>query len=166
MPNASHAALGSVADAEGLLREAQQRRHVSSTAMNAESSRSHMIIELHLERARRGAAATSSKLTMVDLAGSERVARSGAVGQQLQEANAINSSLTALVNVIQVLCSRRGFLVLIVPQALSQQHKHVPYRDSKLTQLLSDSLGGNSKTLMVLAGFMTPLIHCDHVYFS
>jgi len=73
---------------------------------------------------------------MVDLAGSEKVAKSGAKGQLLEEAKKINKSLSALGNVMNALSSRKG---------------HVAYRDSVLTRLLSDSLGGNCKTTLLIA---------------
>jgi hypothetical protein len=76
---------------------------------------------------------TKGKLSFVDLAGSERVKKSGATGEQLKEAQAINLSLAALGNVIS---------------ALATDAPHVPYRDHKLTMLMSDSLGGSAKTLM------------------
>merc|ERR1719328_518759 len=74
------------------------------------------------------------KLNLVDLAGSERQAKTGATGDRLREANKINLSLSALGNVISALVDGKS--------------KHIPYRDSKLTRLLQDSLGGNTKTLM------------------
>lgn len=74
---------------------------------------------------------------MVDLAGSERQGKTGATGARLKEATKINLSLSALGNVISALVDGRG--------------KHIPYRDSKLTRLLQDSLGGNTKTVMVAA---------------
>jgi len=74
------------------------------------------------------------RLNMVDLAGSERQAKTGAAGQRLKEATKINLSLSALGNVISALVDGRG---------------HIPYRDSKLTRLLQDSLGGNAKTIMI-----------------
>jgi hypothetical protein len=78
-------------------------------------------------------AVTRGKLSFVDLAGSERTKKSGAAGEQMKEAQAINKSLSALGNVISALASESG---------------HIPYRDHKLTMLMSDSLGGNAKTLM------------------
>lgn len=75
------------------------------------------------------------KLNLVDLAGSERQAKTGATGDRLKEATKINLSLSALGNVISALVDGRS--------------KHIPYRDSKLTRMLQDSLGGNTKTLMV-----------------
>ena len=76
------------------------------------------------------------KLSLVDLAGSERLSKTDASGQTLKEAQSINKSLSALGNVLNTLASKQS---------------HVPYRDSKLTYLLQDSLGGNSKTLMLVA---------------
>ncbi|XP_065351986.1 osmotic avoidance abnormal protein 3 [Cloeon dipterum] len=114
-------------------------RAVGATLMNADSSRSHCIFCVNVERmdvlsdgssgVRRG------KLNLVDLAGSERQAKTGATGDRLKEATKINLSLSALGNVISALVDGRT--------------RHVPYRDSKLTRLLQDSLGGNTKTLMV-----------------
>lgn len=78
-----------------------------------------------------------SKLNLVDLAGSERQSKTKAQGQRLKEANKINLSLSALGNVISALISKKKV--------------HVPYRDSKLTRILEDSLGGNTKTLMMAA---------------
>lgn len=75
------------------------------------------------------------KLNLVDLAGSERIAKSGATGQALKEASAINSSLTALGTVINTLGKSKG----------KKGRGHIPYRDSKLTYLLADSLGGDAK---------------------
>lgn len=77
----------------------------------------------------------AGKLNLVDLAGSERQSKTGATGERLREATKINLSLSALGNVISALVDGRS--------------KHIPYRDSKLTRLLQDSLGGNTRTLMI-----------------
>uniref|UniRef100_A0A672UVE0 Kinesin motor domain-containing protein n=1 Tax=Strigops habroptila TaxID=2489341 RepID=A0A672UVE0_STRHB len=82
-----------------------------------------------------GSGNVAAKLNLVDLAGSERQSKTGAMGERLKEATKINLSLSALGNVISALVDGKC--------------KHVPYRDSKLTRLLQDSLGGNTKTLMV-----------------
>jgi kinesin family protein 5 len=82
-------------------------------------------------------ATKSGKLVLVDLAGSEMVRKSNATGQQLEEAKMINKSLSALGGVINALTD--------------SAHSHVPYRDSKLTRILQDSLGGNSKTALIVA---------------
>merc|ERR1712193_521284 len=76
----------------------------------------------------------AGKLNLVDLAGSERQTKTGATGERLKEATKINLSLSALGNVISALIDGKG---------------HIPYRDSKLTRLLQDSLGGNAKTIMI-----------------
>lgn len=78
---------------------------------------------------------SSGKLNLVDLAGSERISRSGAEGSRLREAQSINKSLSALGDVIN---------------ALRCRHAHVPFRNSRLTYLLQDSLSGDSKTLMMV----------------
>ncbi|PSC75171.1 kinesin-like calmodulin-binding isoform X1 [Micractinium conductrix] len=110
------------------------RRRVSSTAMNRESSRSHLIITICIESTNlQTQNVARGKLSFVDLAGSERNKKSQAVGEQLKEAQAINKSLSALGNVISALATSQG---------------HVPYRDHKLTMLMSDSIGGTAKTLM------------------
>ena len=102
--------------------------------MNAESSRSHQIFCVVIESTDlQTQTVTRGKLSFVDLAGSERVKKSGATGEQLKEAMAINMSLSALGNVIN---------------ALATEQAHVPYRDHRLTMLMSDSLGGSAKTLM------------------
>lgn len=110
------------------------RRKTASTLMNAESSRSHQIFSVVIESTDlQTQTVTRGKLSFVDLAGSERVKKSGATGEQLKEAMAINMSLSALGNVIN---------------ALATEQAHVPYRDHRLTMLMSDSLGGSAKTLM------------------
>ena len=110
------------------------KRHVSSTKMNAESSRSHLIFSILIESTNlQTGQVLQGKLSLVDLAGSERVGKTGATAQRLKEAQSINKSLSALGDVIS---------------ALSTGETFIPYRNNKLTQLMSDSLGGNAKTLM------------------
>lgn len=114
--------------------EGSARRKVASTQMNAESSRSHLICSLVTNiTSKRSGKKTSGKLTLVDLAGSERVEKSGASGEALKEAQSINKSLSALGDVIS---------------SLTSNSQHVPYRNHTLTMLMSDSIGGNAKTLM------------------
>lgn len=111
-------------------------RSVAATLMNATSSRSHSIFMVRIEHAEMVNGRESirvGKLNMVDLAGSERQKKTGAEGERLVEAAKINQSLSCLGNVISKLVARAPF---------------IPYRDSKLTRLLQDSLGGNSRTLM------------------
>ncbi|KAK3775308.1 hypothetical protein RRG08_030977 [Elysia crispata] len=117
-----------------LLRNACENRSVAETKCNQRSSRSHSVFQLRLEGTN-STTGESSKglLNLVDLAGSERVKESGSEGQRLLEAQSINKSLSNLGNVIM---------------ALGNKEKHIPYRNSKLTYLLQNSLGGNSKTLM------------------
>lgn len=128
-----------VADCERVMEKGWKNRSTGSTLMNDESSRSHSIFSIHLERCDKNSNGEdhirAAKLNLVDLAGSERQAKSGATGDRLKEATKINLSLSALGNVISALVDGKS--------------KHIPYRDSKLTRLLQDSLGGNTKTLMV-----------------
>ncbi|KAM9744607.1 putative LOC110439812 homolog [Menidia menidia] len=119
-----------------LFQQACANRHISATKMNVESSRSHLIVGIMVEsRNLTNGSISSGKLSLVDLAGSERAAKTGAKDHQLKEANSINKSLSALGDVIS---------------ALSAELPHVPYRNSKLTQVMQDSLGGNAKTLMIV----------------
>ncbi|KAL2316619.1 hypothetical protein Fmac_030495 [Flemingia macrophylla] len=116
------------------MRIGQKNRAVGATALNERSSRSHSVLTVHV----RGRDLVSNSilkgcLHLVDLAGSERVDKSEAVGERLKEAQHINKSLSALGDVIS---------------ALAQKSPHIPYRNSKLTQVLQDSLGGHAKTLM------------------
>jgi kinesin family protein 3/17 len=114
-------------------------RAVGATAMNAGSSRSHSIFSITVEVSEKGDDGEehirAGKLHLVDLAGSERQSKTGATGERLKEATKINLSLSALGNVISALVDGKS--------------SHIPYRDSKLTRLLQDSLGGNAKTMMV-----------------
>nr|XP_020463655.1 kinesin-like protein KIF3B [Monopterus albus] len=116
-----------------------QSRSVGFTNMNEHSSRSHAIFVITVECSEVGPDGEDhirvGKLNMVDLAGSERQSKTGAKGKRLKEAAKINLSLSALGNVISALADGKS--------------THVPYRDSKLTRLLQDSLGGNAKTVMI-----------------
>ncbi|KAK2828741.1 hypothetical protein Q5P01_019775 [Channa striata] len=123
----------------GCLELGNSARTVGSTAMNAASSRSHAIFTITLEQ-RKGTDKTDSvvsKLHLVDLAGSERQKKTKAEGDRLKEGISINRGLLSLGNVISALGDE------------SKKNTFVPYRDSKLTRLLQDSLGGNSHTLMI-----------------
>ena len=112
-------------------------RKSSSTGLNDQSSRSHSVVTITVvQRDTSNGISKSGKLVLVDLAGSDMARKSKVQGQQLEEAKAINKSLSALGNVIN---------------ALSEGSAHIPYRDSKLTRILQDSLGGNSRTLLIVA---------------
>ena len=125
------------ADIDKSLDTGNKNRHVGATSMNDQSSRSHSLFTVYLEIEEKGennnSRIKSGKLNLVDLAGSERVGKTNATGQTFDEGKKINLSLTALGSVID---------------ALSQNRKYIPYKDSKLTRLLADSLGGNTKTVM------------------
>ncbi|KAH9526331.1 Kinesin-like protein kif17 [Dermatophagoides farinae] len=124
---------------EMIMETGWKNRSVGATLMNADSSRSHSIFTIYIERMQTIDLESSDvkfgKLNLVDLAGSERQSKTGAAGDRLKEATKINLSLSALGNVISALVDGKA--------------KHIPFRDSKLTRLLQDSLGGNTKTLMV-----------------
>jgi len=129
----------------GCLERGSLCRTTGSTLMNATSSRSHAIFSVFLDQVKNtdigngevNEEQLSSKFNFVDLAGSERLKRTGAVGQRMKEGISINSGLLALGNVISALGDP------------ARKSGHIPYRDSKITRLLQDSLGGNSKTLMI-----------------
>ncbi|XP_077645047.1 kinesin-like protein KIFC1 [Lonchura striata] len=119
-----------------LLQRAGSQRSVARTALNERSSRSHSVFQLRIQglHAARDLRCSSS-LTLVDLAGSERLEKSGSVGTRLRETQSINSSLSALGLVISALCNKE---------------QHIPYRNSKLTFLLQNCLGGHAKVLMIV----------------
>jgi kinesin family protein 4/21/27 len=122
-----------------LLEKGSSLRVVGGTAMNDQSSRSHAIFTITLEQNRDENDLIKSKFHLVDLAGSERQSKTKAEGIRLKEGININLGLLALGNVISVLGEDNPM----------NKVKHVPYRESKLTRLLQDSLGGNSHTLMI-----------------
>jgi kinesin family protein 5 len=127
----------SVEDIIDLLQTGEKSRAVSATNMNAVSSRSHSLFILTLIQRNPDGSTKEGKLNLADLAGSEKVGKTGASGDTLEEAKKINQSLSALGNCINALTkAKRG---------------HVPYRDSKLTHILRESLGGNSKTTLLIA---------------
>lgn len=126
--------VSSVDELRALIREGQERRRVAATKINIDSSRSHLVVVIAVDTIdRQTKQVATGKLTLCDLAGSERLKKSGSTGEQMKEAQSINKSLAALGDVIE---------------KLTQGAKHVPYRNHKLTMLLSDSIGGNAKTLM------------------
>ncbi|KAI9080345.1 hypothetical protein K1719_037739 [Acacia pycnantha] len=134
VPDASLVPVSSTIDVIDLMNLGHRNRAVGATALNDRSSRSHSCLTVHVQ----GRDLTSGTILrgcmhLVDLAGSERVDKSEATGDRLKEAQHINKSLSALGDVIA---------------SLAQKNPHVPYRNSKLTQLLQDSLGGQAKTLM------------------
>ncbi|CAK9202501.1 unnamed protein product [Sphagnum troendelagicum] len=134
VPDASMMTVRSTEDVLELMKVGQKNRAVGATALNDRSSRSHSILTIHIQGTDLDSGTTlRGSLHLVDLAGSERVDKSEATGDRLKEAQHINKSLSALGDVIA---------------ALAQKSGHVPYRNSKLTQLLQDSLGGQAKTLM------------------
>mmetsp|Transcript_44492 Transcript_44492/g.37371 ORF Transcript_44492/g.37371 Transcript_44492/m.37371 type:complete len:174 (+) Transcript_44492:432-953(+) len=124
-----------------IMEKGSKNRTTASTDMNADSSRSHslfiILIESEEPQSNGESLFKSGKLNLVDLAGSERQSKTNATGIRLDEAKKINLSLTALGNVISSLVDGKS--------------AHIPYRDSKLTRLLQDSLGGNTKTVMIAA---------------
>uniref|UniRef100_A0A8C9UY94 Kinesin family member 13B n=1 Tax=Scleropages formosus TaxID=113540 RepID=A0A8C9UY94_SCLFO len=141
----SRLAVTSYKDIESLMSEGNKSRTVAATNMNEESSRSHAVFNIILSHTLRDLHSGTtgekvSKLSLVDLAGSERAAKTGAAGERLKEGSNINKSLTTLGLVISALADQG---------AGKSKSKFVPYRDSVLTWLLKDSLGGNSRTAMV-----------------
>ena len=124
-------------DVYDLMTMGSSNREVGATNMNAGSSRSHSLFMITItQNNTMDYSAKSGKLYLVDLAGSEKVGKTGAEGKRLDEAKNINKSLSALGKVIYALTDKK--------------QTHIPYRDSKLTRVLQDSLGGNSKTALII----------------
>jgi kinesin family protein 5 len=119
-----------------VIEEGKSNRHIAVTNMNEHSSRSHSVFLIHVKQENQETEKKlSGKLYLVDLAGSEKVSKTGAEGSVLEEAKNINKSLSALANVIS---------------ALADAKPYVPYRDSKLTRILQESLGGNARTTIII----------------
>ncbi|KAK3255998.1 hypothetical protein CYMTET_34846 [Cymbomonas tetramitiformis] len=134
VPDANTVKVETAEDVMELMKRAESNRACGATAMNERSSRSHSVISIFVTGIDHAGQEQQGCLNLIDLAGSERVGRSEATGSRLKEAQHINKSLSALGDVIS---------------ALQQRSNHVPYRNSKLTTLLQQSLGGQAKTLML-----------------
>lgn len=129
--------VANVGEVYQVLERGSQSRAVAATNMNQESSRSHSIFVIEVtQKNTESGSARSGRLFLVDLAGSEKVGKTGASGQTLEEAKKINKSLSSLGNVINALSDGKS--------------SHIPYRDSKLTRILQESLGGNSRTTLII----------------
>ena len=132
----------SLSDVVAILQAGEARKKYAATAMNERSSRAHTVMVLSIaQRHLQTDALTHSTLHLCDLAGSEQVKKSKVVGQQLKEAVAINKSLSALGKCIK---------------ALVEDHKHVPFMESKLTTLLRNALGGNCATVAIVSASSEP----------
>eukprot|EP00644_Phytophthora_capsici_P010629 jgi/Phyca11/8778/fgenesh1_pm.PHYCAscaffold_30_\ len=135
---ATEVCCASAEEMQSVMRLGGANRVISSTRMNNESSRSHSVFIITIEQRNTVTGSMKSgKLFLVDLAGSEKVGKTHAKGQTLKEAQHINKSLSALGSVMNALTSGHA-------------STHIPYRDSKLTRLLQDSLGGNSETTLLV----------------
>ncbi|KAF4366869.1 hypothetical protein F8388_013934 [Cannabis sativa] len=139
--NLSEFEVRTVSDIVNLLIQGSSNRKVASTNMNRESSRSHSVFTCVIESRWENDSTTNlrfARLNLVDLAGSERQKTSGAEGERLKEAANINKSLSTL-----------GHVIMVLVDVAQGKPRHIPYRDSRLTFLLQDSLGGNSKTMII-----------------
>ncbi|XP_058209055.1 kinesin-like protein KIN-12C isoform X4 [Rhododendron vialii] len=139
--NLTEHSVNTVDDVLKLLLQGAANRKIAATYMNSESSRSHSVFTCTIESHWEKDSTTHirfGRLNLVDLAGSERQKSSGAEGDRLKEAVNINKSLSTL-----------GLVIMSLVDVAHGKHRHVPYRDSRLTFLLQDSLGGNSKTTII-----------------
>lgn len=132
----SHAFVSTEKELEDMVSFGTYNRTTSPTHMNSDLSRSHVIVRIVLSQKSADGELTKSNLFLVDLAGSEKVDRTGTTGQGLEEAKKINLSLSSLGQVISSLADHTA--------------THIPYRDSKLTRILQESLGGNSRTTLII----------------
>jgi kinesin family protein C2/C3 len=149
VPNLTKEKVTGLHDVISLLKKGNANRATASTSLNEESSRSHMVLWVDVQSGIEGQPGNKGTLFLVDLAGSERVKKSEVHDDHLKEAGHINKSLSALGNVME---------------ALDRKASHVPFRDSKLTYLLQDSLGGNSRTMMVVAVTPVDLAYDESVH--
>ncbi|XP_030349420.1 kinesin-like protein KIF9 isoform X2 [Strigops habroptila] len=141
-------------DALSLLFEGESRRVIAEHALNKHSSRSHCIFTIYIESRFRffsDVKCVNSKINLIDLAGSERLSKSGSEGQLLKEATYINKSLS--------------FLEQVVIALADPKRDHIPFRQSKLTYVLKDSLGGNCNTVLV-ANVCGEAAHVEHTLSS
>ncbi|XP_053115957.1 kinesin-like protein KIF18B isoform X2 [Hemicordylus capensis] len=126
-----------------MLARGNQNRTQHPTDINATSSRSHAVFQIYVKQQDRIVGITQdmrvAKMSLIDLAGSERASATNTKGERLREGANINRSLLALINVINALADAKS------------KKPHIPYRDSKLTRLLKDSIGGNCRTVMIAA---------------
>merc|ERR1719238_843522 len=137
IPGLTEMQVNSTEEVMAAMELAWQNRKTSATDMNDQSSRSHCVVTVKAQTYIKASQTTYvGKLNLIDLAGSEDVSKSGVQGQELEEAKNINKSLSSLGDVIAALGQGKG-------------GSHVPYRNSKLTLMLKDSLGGDCKTLMI-----------------
>lgn len=128
--------VGDFSDVDFVLRRARENRKVASTAMNNTSSRSHCIYQLKIKVVNNdGTSIQEGALNLVDLAGSEKAEMSKTEGERFKETTSINKSLSCLGDVIG---------------AIIRNDSHIPYRNSKLTHLLQNFMGGDAKTLMIV----------------
>ncbi len=137
--------IANAGEAMNILSNGTMNRTTASTLMNRTSSRSHAVFMVNLQQTTRSAegvdVTSTSRFTFVDLAGSERMKKTGAEGERAKEGIKINEGLLALGNVINALADE--------DRIARGEKVHVPYRQSKLTRLLQDALGGNSQTLFL-----------------
>lgn len=133
---ATEIGVGCAEDVHEVMSQGAHNRSIATTNMNEHSSRSHSVFCLTVSQTNmEDLSKKSGKLYLVDLAGSEKAAKTGATGVKMDEAKKINASLTTLG---------------IVITKLTESASHVPYRDSKLTRILTESLGGNAKTCLII----------------
>ena len=172
IPNLKEVDCTNLKDLVKILNQGFLGRATTSTKMNDESSRSHCLVQVRLDQTKEGGNFNkSSRLNLVDLAGSEKVKKTGAKGSALKEAQAINTSLSALGKIIRMLSDGQMKDLKKTDEeaklsggsgdgnkkknrrktAKPATEQHIPYRDSKLTRLLQFSLGGNTKTMLLVA---------------